>query len=599
MLVLVAGLIVTILTMIPVMLQLRQHPRGLFILFFAEMWERFSYYGMRGLLILYLTQKFLFDQSDAADHYGAYVALMYLMPLVGGILADRWLGTRKAIQFGAILLIIGQLGLAVEGPGARQVVTYQGHDYSVAVQGRMADRTTKIMVGGQGYSFGSSGDGGLKINGLPAGAALPSVLPKGSYSLSVKDRNDLFLNLFYLALAANIMGVGYLKANISSIVGQLYPQGDPRRDPGFTLYYFGINLGSFWAGILPGLVGATVGWWAGFGLGAVGMAAGFVMFVLGRPMLQGVGEPPIPERLKKPVFGPVNLEWLLYLVAIPGILIAYVLVGHNSWVQGLLILSSLVMLAYIGWYMVVRCTKVERERLALALVLIAGSVVFWTLFEQAGTSLNLFADSNVNLSIGAFAMTTAQTQAINPGFILIFAPVFAAVWTWLGKRKLDPNPVWKFGLALIQVGAGFLLLVYGAHFVDAQFRVPLIFLVLAYLLHTTGELCLSPVGLSEVTKLAPPVLLSTMVAVWFLSISIANSIGAELAKYTGSETVGGQVLDRHASLVAANHIFSIIGWVAVGVGVLYLALGPWLKRWSNGVNDAANHPALATDHGEP
>jgi POT family proton-dependent oligopeptide transporter len=242
---------------------------------------------------------------------------------------------------------------------------------------------------------------------------------------------------------------------------------------------------------------------------------------------------------------------------------------------------------------------VERERLGLALVLIAGSLVFWTLFEQAGTSLNLFADSNVNLGIGAFAMTTAQTQAINPGFILIFAPVFAALWTWLGRRKLDPNPVWKFGLALIQVGAGFLLLVYGAHFVDAEFRVPLIFLVLAYLLHTTGELCLSPVGLSEVTKLAPPVLLSTMVAVWFLSVSIANSIGAEIAKFTGSETVGGQVLDRHASLLAANHIFSIIGWVAIGAGVLYLVLGPWLKHWSNGVNDAASHPALVGVQGEP
>jgi POT family proton-dependent oligopeptide transporter len=159
--------------------------------------------------------------------------------------------------------------------------------------------------------------------------------------------------------------------------------------------------------------------------------------------------------------------------------------------------------------------------------------------------------------------------------------------------------VWKFGLALIQVGAGFLLLVFGAHFANAQFRVPLIFLALAYLLHTTGELCLSPVGLSEVTKLAPPVLLSTMVAVWYLSVSWANAIGAQLAKLGTSETVGGQVLDHHASLLASNHIFTIIGWVAVAVGVLFLALGPILKTWSNGANDAANHPALATDHGEP
>ena len=434
MLVLVGGVIVTVLTMIPVMLQLRQHPRGLVILFFAEMWERFSYYGMRGLLILYLTQKFLFDQSDAADHYGAYVALMYLMPLVGGVLADRWLGTRKAIQFGAVLLVIGQLGLAVEGPSARQVVTYQGHDFSVAVQGRMADRTTRIMVGGQGYSFGSAGDGALKINGLPAGAALPPVLPKGSYSLSVKDRNGLFLNLFYLALAANIMGVGYLKANISSIVGQLYPQGDPRRDPGFTLYYFGINLGSFWAGILPGLVGATVGWWAGFGLGAIGMAAGLLVFVLGRPLLQGVGEPPVPERLKRPTIGAINLEWSLYLAGLVGIGVAFLLVGHNAWVQTLLIVSSILVLGYVGWYMAFRCNQVERERLGLAMVLIAGSVVFWTLFEQAGTSLNLFADSNVNLSIGAFAMTVVEIRpGADAGRGRLPAP---GLWRALRRRRI-------------------------------------------------------------------------------------------------------------------------------------------------------------------
>ena len=591
MLTILAGVLVTVLTMIPVALQLRRHPKGLVVLFFAEMWERFSYYGMRGLLILYLTQKFLFDPSEADDHYGAYVALMYLTPLIGGILADRWLGTRKAITFGAALLVIGQLGLAIEGPGARQVVTYQGHDYPIAVQGRMAERTTRIMVGGKGYSYGSAEGGGLKIEGLPQGAPLPSILPKGGYSLSIKDRNDLYLNLFYLALAANIMGVGYLKANISSIVGQLYPQGDPRRDPGFTLYYYGMNLGAFWAGVAPGLVGAAVGWWAGFGLGAIGMAAGLIGFILGKPLLQGKGEPPAPERLKQPVIGPVNLEWALYGLGLVGVGAAFVLVAHNAWVERLLMVSTVLILGYIAWYMIFRCNKIQRERLGLALVLILGSLVFWTLFEQAGTSLNLFANSNVNLSVGAFVMTTAQTQAINPGFILIFAPVFAALWTWLARFKLDPNPVWKFGLALIQVGVGFLLLVYGAAFVDQQFRIPLAFLVLAYMLHTTGELCLSPVGLSEVTKLAPPALLSTMVAVWFLALSIANAVGAEIAKFTGSETVGGQVLDRHASLLAANHIFTLIGWVAIGVGALYLALGPWLKRWSHGANDAANHPA--------
>ena len=598
MITIIAGLIVTILTMIPVVLQLRKHPKGLVILFFAEMWERFSYYGMRGLLILYFTQKFLFSQSDAAGHYAAYVALMYLTPLIGGFLADRWLGTRKAIQVGAVLLILGQLGLAIEGPPATQSLVYQGHSYALPTTGRMATRAVKISVDGKDYSFGPAADGGVKIADLPATASIPQVLPKGAYTLKT-DRSEFFLNIFYLALAINIMGVGYLKANISSIVGQLYPQGDPRRDPGFTLYYYGINLGAFWAAVLPGLVGATVGWWAGFGLGAIGMLAGYIVFLIGRPLLEGKGEPPKPEALKKPLIGPINLEWTLYLGAVIGVAIAFFLVGQTGLVKLMLIAASIGVLGYVFWFLIARCNKVERERLGLALVLILGSVVFWTLFEQAGSSLNLFADANVNLNIGSFPMTTAQTQSFNPGYILIFAPVFAALWTWLGKRNLDPNPLWKFGLALIQVGAGFLLLVYGANFADANFKVPLIFLALAYLLHTTGELCLSPVGLSEVTKLAPPVLLSTMVAVWFLSVSWANLIGGEIAKKTGAETVGGQVLDRHASLLTSNFWFSWIGWIAVGVGVVYLILGPFLKKWSNGVNDAANHPAIATDQGQP
>ena len=597
--VVLAGIFITVATMIPVLIQLRNHPKGLFILFFAEMWERFSYYGMRGLLILYLTQKFLFDQKDAADHYGAYVAMVYLTPLIGGILADRWLGTRKAIQFGAVLLVIGQLALAIEGPSAKQILTYNHSNYVIDVHGRGSQRTAAINVGGHDYSFGPGKDGGLAISGLPAAAPLPTTLAKGAYTLSVEDRSPLYLNIFYLALAVIIMGVGFLKANISSIVGQLYPQGDPRRDPGFTLYYYGVNLGAFWAGILCGLLGENVGWWAGFGLAGVGMAAGWICFMLGRSWLQGKGEPPVPEALKRKVAGPINLEWGIYILGLVGVAIAFVLVGHNPLVQGLLIASSLVVLGYVFWFMFARCGKVERERLGLAMVLIAGSVVFWTLFEQAGTSLNLFTDSNVQLSSGGFAMTTAQAQSFNPGFILIFAPVFAGLWAWLGKRGMDPNPVWKFGLALIQVGAGFLLLVFGAHFVNSEFKVPLIFLALAYLLHTTGELCLSPVGLSEVTKLAPPVLLSTMVAVWFLSVSWANAIGAQIAKLTTSETVGGQVLDRHASLITANTTFSIIGWVAVAVGVLFLVLGPFLKKWSNGVNEAANHPVLASDHGEP
>ena len=589
--VLLAGIVISLLTAIPVVLQLRRHPRGLFVLFFAEMWERFSYYGMRALLIYYLTQHLLFDDHAAAGRYGAYTTLIYLTPLIGGVLADRYLGTRKAVAFGAVLLTVGQLGLAIQGAPARQVLTYQGHAYAFQVQGRAGDRQVRLRVGDGAYAFAPAADGGLAIAGLPAASPLPPVLAKGAYSLSVQDRSPLFVDVLYLSLALIVMGTGYLKANIASIAGQLYPERDPRRDAGFTLYYYGMNTGAFWAGILCGWLGQSVGWWAGFGLAGIGMAAGLVVFVLGKPLLQGKGGPPDPARLKRPTLGPLDLETCLYGAGLLGVAMVFVLLQNNPLVAALLGLGSLAVLGYVGWHMATRCGRAEWERLGLALVLVSGSVVFWTLFEQAGSSLSLFADRNTQLpSSGFWTVTAAQTQAFNPGFILIFAPAFAALWTWLGQRRRDPNPILKFGLALVQVGAGFLLLVVGAHFADAHYRLPLVFLALAYLLHTTGELCLSPVGLSEVTKLSPPVLISTMVAVWYLSISWAEWIGGFIAQFAGAQTVGGQVLDPRAALANSTQVFGVIGWVAVGVGVLFFALAPVLKRWANGASDPEPQP---------
>jgi POT family proton-dependent oligopeptide transporter len=271
-----------------------------------------------------------------------------------------------------------------------------------------------------------------------------------------------------------------------------------------------------------------------------------------------------------------------------------------------------------------KCGKVERDRLFLAFVLIAGSVVFFTLFEQAATSLNLFADRNTDLALskapiifnfrghevfmGTRAMLmaaatapgvlwidmgfgAAQTQSFNAGFILIFAPIFAALWGYLGRRGRDPNPVTKFGLGLAQVGLGFLVIVWSQGLADAHFRLPLLVLAFTYLLHTTGELCLSPVGLSEITKLSPPVLVSTLLAVWFLAVSAAEFIGAKIAQLTGTATAGGQVLDPAAALHTSLHVFNIIGWVGIGFGVAFLVLAPFIKKWAHGVDDAANHPA--------
>jgi POT family proton-dependent oligopeptide transporter len=588
--VVVAGVIITVLTGIPVFLQLRRHPSGLSVLFFAEMWERFSYYGMRGLLIFYLTEHFLFDDRFAQGQYAAYTTLVYLLPLVGGYLADRWLGSRKAIAFGALLLVAGHFTMAIEGPAASQTLNYQGHAYAYRLEGRMDDRTVCLQVGGGCYAVGAAPGGGLAIKGLPPQAPLPSVLAKGSYS-QVETRSQGFVNILYLALSLIIMGVGFLKANISSIVGQLYPQGDPRRDPGFTLYYYGINLGAFWASVVCGLLGQTVSWGAGFGLAGIGMLAGFLVFVFNKPRLEGHGEPPDPAALARPVLGPFRLEWVLYAAGLAGVGVVWVLVRQYEMMGGLLAAGWALALGYLGWEMT-QVGRVARERLMLALVLIIASIVFFTLFEQAGSSLNQFAERNTALpNHGFWTITPAQAQSFNAGFILIFAPIFSLIWARLGRVGRDPNPLLKFGLGLIQVGAGFFALVWGATYADAAFRTPVMFLGFAYLLHTTGELCLSPVGLSEMTKLAPARMISTLMAVWFLASSAAQWLAGEIARTTAAETVGGEVLDPGKALAVYVHTFLIIGVWGVAAGVLLLALSPWLKRWAHEVNDPASHPA--------
>ena len=621
--VIIAGLIITLLTGIPVLMQiLKNHPRGLIILFFAEMWERFSYYGMRGILIFFLTQHFLFDDATAGSTYGSYTSLVYLLPLVGGILADRYIGTRKAIAFGALLLVAGHGMMAFEGRPATETLTYAGTAYEISAEGRGASRDVNIVVNGQKYAFGPAEGGGIAVAGLPEGSTLPATLAPGSYEVK-KTRDQAGVNIFYLALSLIIMGVGFLKPNISTIVGQLYPQGDPRRDSGFTLYYYGINLGAFWAAVLCGFLGQTVGWWAGFGLAGIGMALGWVVFVLGKPLLEGHGEPPNPELLKRPLFGPLNREWLIYILGVLGVAVVWFMVQRNALVGTGLGISTLLSLAAILWVIVGVCkTWAQRQRMMLALVLIFGAVVFFTLFEQAGTSLNLFADRNVDLTIAPTAMqvlgitigtpaqleaagitptgfwidatiTAAQVQSFNAGFILIFAPIFAALWAWLASKKMDPDPTMKFGLGLVQVGLGFLVVVWaaGSGMVSPTFQMPLIILALLYMLHTTGELFLSPVGLSEITKLSMPSVVSFMMAVWFLASSIAQFVGGKIAGLMGTETVGGQVLDPQGALATSLDGFNKLGTWGVGIGIGFILISFLIKGWSNGANDAGNHPS--------
>ncbi len=624
-LVFVTGIVITVLTAIPVLFQMRKHPKGLFVLFFAEMWERFSYYGMRGLLVLYLTQHFLFDDQFSQGQYGAYTSLVYLLPLVGGFLADKMLGTRKAIAFGALLLVAGHFTMGIEGKPAVQTLTYASapgaaaSTYVFDVKGRGSSRITKLKVGDGLYDFGVNADGGFEIKGLPAGSAVPAVMPKGAYTLAVTKRDQTYVNIFYLALSLIIMGVGFLKANISTIVGQLYPQGDPRRDPGFTLYYYGINLGAFWAAIACGWLGEKISWSLGFGAAGAGMLLGYLVFVLGKPWLMGKGEPPNPEALKKPVIGPINREVGVYLLGIMGVGAVWALLLADGRVRSMLtasvkafklahpgeglplalatgnffalvgtmlLLGSIAVIGYLSWFMATKCNKVERGRLLLALVLIASSVVFWTLFEQAGSSLNLFADRNTDLSLpGGGAMTAAQVQSFNSGFILILAPIFSAIWAWLGTRGRDPNPVLKFSLGLIQVGLAFMLVVWGASFHNHEFKIPLIFLATAYLVQTTAELCLSPVGLSQMTKLSAAAVVSTVMATWFLASAWAQWLGGLMAGLTSADTVAGQVLDPGKALATYVAVYSKAGLITIAIGIGLLVLSPLLKRLAYGLYD--------------
>ncbi|MFN3668927.1 MAG: peptide MFS transporter [Brevundimonas sp.] len=584
------------------------HPRGLVVLFFTEMWERFSFYGMRAMLTLYLIQHFLFGPEEAQGIYAAYAALVYLMPVIGGLIADKYLGSRKAVIIGAVLLVLGHFTMAFEGSGGRERITIGGETYAIEVEGRSQDRKLFIVDGAERVEVAISGEGVRRVDAgaapiagpaaatavpavpatpLPAaapaaGSDFPAFTPAGAYTVETTRDLQVGEPLLFLALSLIIVGVGFLKANISTVVGALYDENDPRRDGGFTIFYVGINLGSFLATIACSYLGFTYGWAYGFGLAGFGMLLGLLTFIMGQSWLEGRGAPPNPAKLAGTKVLGLPLEAIFWVGGLVAVFPTWMLIQRHEMIEAVLPWAAGVIFALVVGYTVIKLKGAERTRMLVAQTLIFFSVLFWALFEQAGSSLSIFADQSTEMPSW---FNVGYTQSFNPGIIIILGPLMAALWVWLGRRNMEPSTPVKFSFALAFVGSGFLLLAWAAlNAANTDFRVPLLFLFLTYLLHTIGELMLSPVGLSMITKLSVERVVGLMMGVWFLSSSVAHIAAGVIAKATATDTVAGVVTDPALALQTFSSIFSTIGWVGVGVGVFLLILSPILKKGMAGVH---------------
>ena len=494
------------------------HPKGLFICFATEMWERFSYYGMRALLILYLTKHWEF--TDAASYliYGAYTSLVYIMPVFGGMLADQILGSKKAVTYGAILLVFGHLGMTVES-------------------------------------------------------------------------NE---QIFYLSLALIVSGVGFLKPNISTMVGALYEEGDPRRDSGFTIFYMGINIGAFTATLLCGYLGEKVGWAYGFGAAGIGMLLGLIIFLWGQKYLEGLAEPPSEKYMTK-VSG-ISYENWAYISGVIMVLITWFLVQNSQLVGQLLGGFGAIFIGAWLLYALFKCAPEERDRLIVVGILILFSLIFWALFEQAGSSLNILTDRGVDRVIFGWEVPASMFQSLNAGFIFTIAPLFALLWIALAKRNMEPSTPIKFSIGIVLVGLGFLVLVYGMQSSEAL-QTGVIWIVLIYFLHTLGELCLSPVGLSSVTKLSPQRIVGFMMGMWFFASAAGNYVAGLIAKGTAgdpvmliAEKIYLQVMFLPENQFTINQkngfidVYTDVGLIAIGFGIFLAVLTPVLKKLMHGAN---------------
>jgi POT family proton-dependent oligopeptide transporter len=572
------------------------HPRQLARLFSVEMWERFGFYGMRALLVLYLVKHFLLEQYQASGIVGGYLSLVYLTPLIGGWLADYYLGSKRSVKWGALVMAAGYLMLCFGGQEAKPYATIDGQRYEVQVDhgASLLDSTdTKQWLIENGQK--------LQIHGLPDGS-VQLLTPNGQVASTVAkqdfqpgaERSPFYVTLMLFALSLIVIGNGFFKPNISTIVGSLYKQGDRRRDAGFTIFYMGINIGSIGSQILCPIFADWFGWWAGFAIVVVGMLIGYAMMQFDGGRLAGYGEPPQrsgPDRavliyvlsiLAAPVF------WLIFrnVMNTPeaaagsglwGYIVATPFLGK---VLFLTFLAAVIGIPVWSWK---AGTRAEAQMMLAAIILVIFNVTFWALFEQAASSLTLFADSNTTLHLFGFFVSAPQTQNFNPITIVIFAPILSWFWLALAKRNWEPSIQVKFGIALLLVGLGFVILAWSKVTAGPDARVALWWLVLTYFLHSIAELCISPVGLSMITKLSIARVVGMMMGVWFLSISIGEYLAGAAAQAASVQTVGGQVTNPQLALESYAHTFMVGGETTMVAGVILLAISPWLRKIMHGV----------------
>lgn len=486
----------------------KEHPKALWMLFFTEMWERFSFYGMRALLILYMTKVLLFPDDAANMQYGAYNALVYTMPLIGGWIADRLLGFRKAIVLGAVLMAIGHLVLAI-----------------------------------------------------------PSV------------------TTFFLGLGFLISGNGFFKPNISSLLGRFYAENDPRKDSGYSIFYMGINIGAFLGSALCGYLGQKIDWHLGFGMAGVFMMLGLVVFISFKRVLEDKGYSPQPEKLAAKSFG-FKTEYLLYALGFVFVPVTMSLVKFYTVMNYVMVPMAVAAVGYII-YTGFQFEKVVRDKLFAATLMVLFSVVFWGFYEQSGGSLNLMALRNVDMTVAGTLLPSAMVNnSVNPFYIIFLTPLFAVMWKFLSRNKIEPNTPMKFGLAFLFLGLGYCVFVWGGSVGAATGLMPLMFFLGGYFLITTGELFLSPIGLSMITKLSPLQMVGFMMGVWFL----ASAFGHDLGGWIGSRMAVAKA-GVDASTIPAVESLPVymkgcwqIARISLVGGVVILICSPFIKKWMHDIH---------------